>query len=282
MSFRRRPEPSVFLFKRPTGRFFVAGWLLFAIDACAARGSNRAMHRFIATLASTFAVTAFAADPSGRWEGIALIPGAPQPVVIDIAPGANAAWAGSVILPGRGVKGAPLRDLQVSSDHVRALLGPAFTGPSQTPPEVTLTATADGSLAGEFRMAGLSAPLVLRRTGNAQVDAPTPATAITAGLSGMWVGRYELGGVPREVTLKIANDVRGLGAGELTIVGKRTTVLPIDRVVQGREFVTFESSDAGFRIEGRWATSDGSIQAQILYGPFEAPLVLKRSAGSSS
>jgi hypothetical protein len=180
------------------------------------------------------------------------------------------------------VKGAPLRDLQVAQDGVRALLGPAFPGQSVSPPAMVLATAPDGSLAGEFRMAGHAAPLVLRRTGNAQVDVPTPATAISPSLSGTWTGRYELGGVPRDVTLKIANDAKGLGVGELTIVGKRTTVLPIDRVVQGREFVSFEASDAGFRIEGRWATPDGSIQAQILYGPFEAALVLKRSTGGAS
>jgi hypothetical protein len=258
-------------------------WLLFTIDGHAAPRSNRVMHRrFLTALAAALIPSAFAADLAGRWEGVAQIPGAPQPIVLDIAPGAGGAWSGSLTLPGRGMKGAPLRELRVSARDVRALLGTAFPGQPDTSPEITLSALADGSLAGEFRMAGHSAPVALGRTGDAQVDLPVPATAIAAALSGTWTGRYELGGVPRDVTLKLANDSRGLGAGELRIVGKRTTVLPIDRVVQGREFVSFESSDAALRIEGRWATPDGSIQGQVLNGPFAAPLVLRRAAAKEA
>ena len=232
-------------------------------------------------LLSAGAPAATAADLSGRWEGTAQVPGAPQSLVLDIASGSSG-WRGSIILPGRGVKGAPLSALRVDAASLQAELASAFVLPAQPAPVLRLTAQADGSLAGDLRMAGASAAVHLQRTGAAQVDVPATGTALSAQLTGTWAGRYELGGVPREVTLKVANGPDGRGRGEIVVVGKRTTTLPVDRVVQGREFVSFESSAVNYRIEGRWATPDGSIQAQVVQGPFEAPIVLRRAPGAAS
>ena len=135
---------------------------------------------------------------------------------------------------------------------------------------------ADGSLAGEWLQAGLSAPLRLQRTGGPQIDLPIAATALTPALLGRWAGRYELGGYPREVTLTLSNGPAGLGAGELVVVGKRRTELAIDHVVQGREFLTLKASSANYRIEGRYAAD--RIEGQVLQGPFEAAIVLRRAA----
>ena len=44
---------------------------------------------------------------SGRWEGTARIPDDELTVVVDLAQ-ENGAWVGSIIIPGLGVKGAPL------------------------------------------------------------------------------------------------------------------------------------------------------------------------------
>ncbi|HUP06740.1 MAG TPA: hypothetical protein VMU47_06305 [Caldimonas sp.] len=232
-------------------------------------------------LLGTVPPPAIAADLSGRWEGTAEVPGAPQPLVVDIAPG-PAGWRGSIVLPGRGVKGAPLSALQVDGAGVQAELASAFLLPAQPVPTLRLAAQADGSLAGELRMAGQHAPVRLHRSGAAQVDVPASGTPVSAQLVGTWTGRYELGGAAREVTLKVANGSDGRGSGEIVVVGKRTTTLPVDRVVQGREFVSFESSAVDYRIEGRWATPDGSISGQIVQGPFEAPIVLRRTPGAAS
>ena len=211
---------------------------------------------------------------------MAQIPGAPQRVVLDLAPDAAQRWTGSMILPGRGVKGAPLADLRVDDGGLRFSFASAFGMPSGTAPEATLKPQADGALAGEWRQAGHAAPLRLVRTGTAQVDPAPRGTAISAALEGTWIGRYELGGVPRDVTLTLANGPQGTAGGELVIVGKRTTRLTVDRVEQGREYISVVSSEAGFRIEGRWATADGRIDGQMSQGPFEAPLTLRRSAGA--
>ncbi|MEJ6023201.1 hypothetical protein [Ramlibacter sp. PS4R-6] len=228
-----------------------------------------------------FALSASAADLAGRWEGVIQVPGAPQRIVVDLAAG-PAGWTGSAILPGRGVKGAPLRSLQVTGTTLRAQLPEAFAAPVDPAPELALSSQPDGALAGDFRLAGNAARVLLRRTGDAQVDPPPPATGVTAQIAGTWVGRYELGGVQRQVTLKVSNDANGLAGGEIVVVGRRTSTLKVDRVVQGREFVMFEASASRFRIEGRFTTPDGSIDGQMSQGPFEAPIVLRRAPGAAS
>src|SRR4051794_28509950 len=52
---------------------------------------------------------------AGRWEGTVDIPGSSLRAIIDLAPGDNAAWTGSITIPGLGVKGAELSDI-VSHD----------------------------------------------------------------------------------------------------------------------------------------------------------------------
>ncbi len=219
-----------------------------------------------------------ATDWAGRWQGQAEIPGAPMALWIDLTAQPGGGWAGSAILPGRGVKGVPLEKIGVSAGELRFTLAEAFGNNPGPVPEVRLAPAADGRLVGEFRLGTLSAPLQLVRSGAAQVDLPVPATALAPALLGTWTGRYELGGYPREVTLTLANQAGGLGRGELLIVGRRRTSLAIDHVVQGREFVTLSARAAGLRIEGAHATADGSIQGRLVQGPFEAPLVLRRSA----
>lgn len=230
-------------------------------------------------LAATMAPAARADEAlAGRWQGVADLAGEPMPMVIDLAQavagGSAPAWIGSLVLPGRGVKGAPLTQVVVSGPALRFTLAEAL--PSAAAPfEVRLTRGADGQLAGELRQGTLVAPLRLVRTGKAQVERPVPATALSPALTGTWVGRYELGGYPRDVTLTLANDAGGLGGGQLVIVGKRRSELVVDHVVQGREWVTLTARAASLRIEGRHG--DGTISGRLVQGPFEASLVLRRA-----
>lgn len=240
--------------------------------------------RFGRVVAAVMAVLSCAAQAdatlAGRWQGVADLSGEPLQLVIDIdrAPAASAAapsWIGSATLPGRGVKGAPLARLVVTAGgEVRFSLAEALPSAGATF-DVGLARGADGQLAGELRQGALAAPLRLVRTGVAQVDLPVPATALSPALTGTWVGRYELGGHPREVTLTLANGAGGLGGGELVIVGRRRSQLPIDHVVQGREWLTLTSRAASLRIEGRHG--DGTIDGRLVQGPFEVALVLRRA-----
>lgn len=221
-----------------------------------------------------------AADLSGRWEGELRIPGTALPIVIDLAASAAGGWAGSVTLPGRGVKGVPLEALQVGPDGFGASLEAAFggagNGANRTPTRIDLRLQAEGRLAGEFQQGGHRAPATLRRSGPAQVDLPRRATAIDPVLAGTWSGRYELGGSPRDATLTLVQGPSGMATGTLKIVGRRTTELVLDRVIQTPHFIEFDASAAGIRIEGRWQAGAGRIDGSFSQGPFEAPLSLQR------
>jgi hypothetical protein len=227
-------------------------------------------------LASAYA--AAAPDPTGRWEGVAEIPGAPMRLVVDLDRDASRRWVGSVIVPGHGVKGAKVSAVQAGDAGMRLDLAAAFRSPPGSAVEARLDWRADGTLAGELLQGGHSAPLVLQRVGAAQVDLPTQSTPVSAALEGTWVGRYELDGYARELTLKLANGADGTATGELVIVGRRTATLAVDQVRQGSEFITLRASAADFRVEGRWSASDGSIRGEMLQGPFAAPLVLRKIA----
>jgi len=216
-----------------------------------------------------------ASDPSGRWEGVADVPGRPLRLVVDLDRDAQGRWEGSAILPGRGVKGAPLDALAVGDCDVRFALTAAFHGGAGLKPQLALACEADGSLAGTFSLGGRSTGVSLHRSGAAQVDRRPANSTVSDALAGRWTGRYELGGVPRDVTLTLANR-DGSGGGQLVIVGKRTTTLTIDQVTQGREFVLLRASAADFRIEGRFSPDAGTIDGGVAQGPFEAAIVLRR------
>lgn len=221
-------------------------------------------------------------DPAGRWEGVADVPGQPLRLVIDLDRDAQGRWAGSAILPGRGVKGAAVDGLDVAGCDIRLGLAAAFPGGDALQPKLALACQGDGVLAGTFTLGGHAAPVSLHRSGPAQLDRPPAGRPITAALAGRWTGRYELGGFPREVTLTLANGADGTGGGQLVIVGKRTTTLEVDQVMQGREFVTLRASAANFVIEGRFAAQEGVIEGAMSQGPYEATLVLHRQAGEKA
>lgn len=233
------------------------------------------------------AASSLAATPQGRWEGEVAIPGAPVQIVLDLSP-SGAGWAGSVTWPGRGIKGARIDSLSVGADgRVEANVAGAFGGPPlEQPTTLTLQPASDGRLEGVFRQAGHEAAVSLWRSGDAQVDAPPRQTPVPAGLAGVWRGRYELGGYPREVTLTLSAS-RELPsaqapAGQLLIIGKRRNELVVDRVDAGERFVTLEASAAGLRLEGQWDARAGRFEGMVIQGPFEAALSLQRDARSGS
>jgi hypothetical protein len=51
------------------------------------------------------------------------IPGAGLPLVVDLARTSAGAWTGSIVIPGLGIKGAPLANLVVTDDQVSFDLG---------------------------------------------------------------------------------------------------------------------------------------------------------------
>src|SRR5215469_5790854 len=99
---------------------------------------------------------------SGRWEGTARVPGEELPVIVDLEQ-ENGAWAGSIIIPGLGLKGAPLTNIEVQPVDVK------FAVKGTLGIALNLHLVSTGKLAGNFEQAGNHAPATLHRTGPPQV-----------------------------------------------------------------------------------------------------------------
>jgi len=239
------------------------------------------MRRTIAALLCCIPALAMGAGPSaeGRWEGRIEIPGRALTVVVDLAQDKAGAWAGSIIVPGLGIKGAPLSNVVATATDLSFDAG----GPLATPtgPAHFKARLDAGALAGELNQGGNEAKFSLRKTGPAQVENPPRSTAVASALEDSWSGEFELGGYPRHVTITLENHSGGAATAKFVAVGKRTTDLPVDLVVQEGKLLRIESQAYRVAFEGRLAEQNDEIRGTIEVGAFEVPLVLRRAGRTS-
>lgn len=211
---------------------------------------------------------------SGRWEGSVKIPERELKLVVDLAQQSGDTWTGSIIIPGLGVKGMALTDISVRNTEVSfALKSPARRGLDAT---FKGNLDANGAMTGNFVEAGNTAPFILKKTGEPQVEAAPRSTSLAGEFEGEWKGEFELFGYPRHVTLKLANASAGATA-ELVIVGKKTTNVPVDLVEQEGEMVSIDSHQAGMGYEGRLNKGTHEIKGTFAAGGIELPLILRRT-----
>lgn len=227
---------------------------------------------FIATL------TIEAANPIvGHWEGSVQIPGSTFNLILDLDQSAGKDWAGSIIIPGLGVKGAPLTELAITDSEVSGTIKGALAGPRTGNTTFKVSLTSDGQLQGELLQAGNSAPLLLRKTGPPQVELPRKSTIVGKDFVGEWKGDYEMDGYPRHVTLNLANKEANAASADLTVVGKRTNKPAVDLVMEENGFLTIQAHDFGITYEGRISKELDAIKGTFTLGPFELPLTLRRT-----
>lgn len=214
-----------------------------------------------------------AESAAGRWEGSAQIPGGELKLIVDLSEESGKGWIGSIIVPGFGVKGAPLGDIALKESEFAFAIKGAFGGQAKFKAHLS----ADGHLAGDFMQGGNTAPFVLEKTGPPQVELPPRSTAVSKELEGEWKGEYELNGYARHVTMKFAN--RGPdGAGvEFVIAGKKTNNVPVSLVTQEGDFLSIKSDEFGITYEGRFRKEAAEIKGVFTQGPFELPLVMRRA-----
>jgi len=224
---------------------------------------------------------AAAQTPEGRWEGVIQIPGRPLTLVVDLAPGAAGAWAGSIILPGLGLKGAPLSNIVVAATDLAFDIGHLLSNPTYGPATFKAHLVASDAMAGELSQGGNAAKFSLTKVGRAQVESSPRSTPVGRDIEDQWSGEFELGGYPRHVTITLENHADAATA-RFVVVGKRTTDLPVDLVIEEGNFVRIESHANRVTFEGRFVKESGEIRGTIDLGSFELPLVLRRSARTAS
>ena len=198
-------------------------------------------------------------------------------LIVDLSEESGKGWMGSIIIPGFGVKGAPLVDLHVRGGDLAFAIKGALGNPRAGRAELKAHLTPDGHLAGDFMQGGNSAPFVLEKTGPAQVDLPPQNTAVSKELEGEWKGDYEMMGYARHATMKFANRGADGAAVEFVIVGKKVNNIPVSLVTQDGDFVTVKSEEFGITFEGRFAKEAGELKGTLSQGPMEAPLLLRRT-----
>jgi hypothetical protein len=220
-----------------------------------------------------------AAPPAqGRWEGEIQIPGAPLVVILDLAKDSATTWKGSVIMPGLGVKGSPVSDISVSESRITLELSKVMASGDGAPaPRIKAWMTGADAMSGEFVQGGNTAVLKLKRVGPAQVEPAPKSTAVAGEFEGTWVGRYEMDGYPREVTLTLSNHPQAAATADLKIVGRQAHEVPVDLVVQDAQFLRIEAGQARIAFEGQWHAQTGEMQGSIQVGANEAPLVLRHA-----
>jgi len=218
----------------------------------------------------------------GRWEGVARIPGRELRLIVDLAPGAAGAWMGSIIVPGLGLKGAPLANLSVSASDLAFDLGGALATPALGPARFS-GQRRGAAIDGELKQAGNVAAFSLVRVGPAQVELPPRSTAVSRGAEGRWEGTYELGGYPRRVTITIENRAGSAEASAtFVIIGKQTNTLPVDLITEEGTSLRIESQATKVSYEGRLDAERNEIRGAIEFGSLELPLTLRRATGRAS
>jgi hypothetical protein len=230
--------------------------------------ADRALVRLMMVLIVAAALPCRGEDVvSGRWEGTAQIPGNELTVVVDLSQ-ENGAWVGSIVIPGLGLKGAPLADIKVQPPDVD------FAVKGALGIQLKLQLEANNKLIGNFEQGGNRALATLQKTGPPQVEYAPRNTPVAKELEGEWKGDYEMLGYTRHVSIKFANHPAGATA-EFVIVGRKHNVLPVDLVTQEGDLVTVDSHEMGFTFEGR--LRDGKLTGAIRQSATETPLVLIRA-----
>lgn len=228
-----------------------------------------ALLRLVAIIVFAVALPCPAQDIiNGRWEGTAQIPDGELIVIVDLAQ-EHGAWVGSIIIPGLGVKGAPLTDINVKPPDL------SFAVKGTLGIQLKMRLDAGGKMSGDFQQAGNRAPTTLQKIGPPQVERPPRNTAVAKELEGEWKGDYEMLGYARHVSIRFANRDTNGATAEFVIIGRKHNNLPVDLVTQEGDLVTVDSHEIGFSYEGR--LRNGKLTGVIRQGAIETPLVLERA-----
>jgi hypothetical protein len=215
------------------------------------------------------AVTDSPSPLSGRWEGTVQIPGRPFTLIVDLSSDQNGKWVGSIIVPGFNVKGAPLSDLVVKDTDVAFVVHEALGKPTVKGHFV------DGAIEGEFAEGGNSAPVLLHRVGDAQVDLPPKSTPVRRELEGLWTGSLVYASHEFQVKLTLKNGENGATA-TFVLTREKDFPLTIGWVQEDGSALTMQTTDGEETVDAKVDTARGEIRGAMQIGGAEVPLLLHK------
>jgi hypothetical protein len=220
-----------------------------------------------------FALCVASAQPAspllGRWEGKVEIPGRYQNLVIDVGLDDFGHPAGSVTLPGLGVKGARAGNLVVTPSNLGFTV-PDVLGGLQVTAQLT-----DGMLKGELTLGGNAAKFALHKTGAAQVDLPRASTRVQPELEGEWTGSIDYAGGPVRVTLTLANGEKSASAN-LVLNRTKDTPFPVSLVIQEDAWLNLEAAGGQITLEATFDANANELRGDMEIGGAGMRMVLRK------
>jgi hypothetical protein len=209
-----------------------------------------------------------AAGAAGPWQGAIQAPsGNLVSFEVDLIRNGDA-FTGTVNMPEQRIAGLPLLEVSVDAAAVRffARADQRFEG----------TLAADGeSISGDFAMAGVTAPFMLKRAGDARILAAPRSPAIGKELEGEWRASATANGVPIRVVLMLANGSDGLSTARLVNVNEGGLQLPLT-IEQNGAAIALASTVVPSSFAGTLSDDRTEITGSWTQGPSILPLTFRK------
>lgn len=211
-----------------------------------------------------------AVDPTGHWEGTALVQQMELPFAIDLVRSSAGDVTGSITVSSQHVRALPL--IKVSVDgrtvHFEARTDQPFTG----------TVADDGrTMSGEMTLSGTGYPVRLTRTGDAQAEPPLTSAPIAQSLEGTWNGTLDADGGLRLV-LDMRNHADGTATGTITNLDEGDLRLPV-AIAQRGDTVTLAVHAVPITFTGTLSADGATLTGLAHENGKDVPVTFRKSAG---
>jgi hypothetical protein len=232
---------------------------------------NKTFQKLIVAMAFTLATAMCDTTPNaaGHWEGKIEITGHELSIAVDLAPGTQPAWIGSMTVVGSTAIDVPLRAIVMDAGTVQFkadLPGHTSFECRLSPDSATLSGTASNEEG--------SAPLQLSRRGDANVKVPPVSSPLPKEFDGLWEGTLDAAGKLTQVALKLTPSEQGT-ASAIFIV-ERKMEIPVTTVTISANRLTAESRSVSGAYTGT-LDSNGAITGEWSQGKERLPLTFTRT-----
>jgi len=207
-------------------------------------------------------------DLTGHWKGTVVVQAMHVSFDVDIARNARGELAGTIGLPSQEIKGLPLQQIAVDGTAV------TFFARQDQPFRGALAA--DGTIAGDMTVEGLTAPFTMTRTGDASIEASPRSAGIDSALAGTWAGALQAGGRTLRLTMTIERQSDGTMVAEMTDVDEGGLRSPL-KLAQNGSTLNIESVAVPASISGTLNPGATELSGTFKQGQTSLPLRLHRT-----
>ena len=211
-----------------------------------------------------------AAAVGGHWKGTVQVQTMQVGFDVDIVKTAAGDLAGTIGLPSQRITGLPLQKI--------ALDGNAITFYARDDQPFHGMLSADGTIAGDMSIEGLTAPFTMTRSGDAAIDAPPRSGGIDKAVAGTWTGALEADGRKLRLAIAVERQADGTMVAEMTDIDEGGLRSPL-KLTQDGSTLTIESVAIPAAISGALNADATELIGTFKQGSATLPLTLRRAAG---